>query len=160
MPEKCFFIKILHYHRVSCLLSSVCVIKLNLEFENATKLPFHGILILSYCIKISNNWKISNTKWKTTLNVSYVVIQNNCFLCVQKFTLVQGSNRFILIVKQACLCNFDVVLKLLEPSWKWLEMKQKFECSIQMSNYIHTKESSTYVLSFLEKKSQKSGRFL
>ena len=65
--------------------------------------------------------------------------------------IVQGFNRFILIVKQACRCNFDVVLKLLEPSWKWLEMKQKFECSIQMSNYIHTKESSTYVLSFLEK---------
>ena len=65
---------------------------------------------------------------------------------------VQGFNRFILIVKQACLCNFDVVLKLLEPSWKWLEMKQKFECSIQMSNYIHTKES--IVIFVISRKSQ------
>ena len=63
----------------------------------------------------------------------------------------QGFNRFILIVKQACLCNFDVVLKLLEPSWKWLEMKQKFECSIQMSNYILTQRTQASFLSFLER---------
>ena len=45
-----------------------------------------GILTLSCCINISNNLKISNPKWKRTLNVFDVVIQKY-FPCEHKFTV-------------------------------------------------------------------------
>ena len=55
-------------------------------------------------------------------SVHQIILQGLCLLYLE-FCFTSSWNHLILIVKQACLCYFDVVVKLLEPSWKWLETK-------------------------------------
>ena len=78
----------------------------------------HQIILQGLCLLFtspSENVNHRHPNCEITLNCEWTEYLEFCF--------TSSWNHLILIVKQACLCYFDVVVKLLEPSWKWLETK-------------------------------------
>ena len=84
-----------------------------------TRIEFvHQIILQGLCSLFtspSENVDHRHPNCEITLNCEWTEYLEFCF--------TSSWNHLILIVKQACLCYFDVVVKLLEPSWKWLETK-------------------------------------